>query len=66
MDAIKAVRYYVDKMVSSTPGIKVLLLDADTVAQRNPVLSNGRSSSRLVFADTYRLAGFHNIAPLVT
>lgn len=32
MDCLKAVQAYVDKAVTSAPGIKVLLLDSDTVA----------------------------------
>lgn len=31
MDCLKAVQTYIDKIVTNTPGIKVLLLDAETV-----------------------------------
>jgi len=34
MDCLKAVQAYVDKAITSTPGIKVLLLDSDTVRRR--------------------------------
>jgi hypothetical protein len=34
MDAIKAVRFYVERMVTGVPGMKVLLLDDETVRSR--------------------------------
>lgn len=34
MDVVKGVRYYVEKMVADTPGMKVLLLDKETVRHR--------------------------------
>ena len=34
MDVVKAIRDYIDKMVSDTAGMKVLLLDGDTVSAR--------------------------------
>lgn len=35
MNVIKAVRDYVSKMVKLAPGMKVLLLDAETVSEWN-------------------------------
>ena len=35
MNVVKAVRDYVTKMAADTPGMKVLLLDADTVVEQN-------------------------------
>lgn len=40
MDLVKAVQNYILKMVNEVPGMKVLLLDAETVSlQRNIVLA---------------------------
>jgi hypothetical protein len=35
MDAIKAVRFYVERMVTGVPGMKVLLLDDETVGLKS-------------------------------
>lgn len=32
MDVIKAIQHYVDKMINDVPGMKVLLLDMETVS----------------------------------
>lgn len=33
MDAVKAVKFYTDRMVTGAPGMKVLLLDDETVGE---------------------------------
>jgi hypothetical protein len=51
MDCVKAIRDYITKMVSEPPGMKVLLLDKDTVSaaaregQQLPVMS-GKGAER--------------------
>lgn len=32
MDVVKAIQHYVDKLISDVPGMKVLLLDTETVS----------------------------------
>jgi hypothetical protein len=60
LDVLRAVQTYVNKVVTATSGIKVLLLDADTV-------SASCSRKRLYGAhwtprpDGYTLAGYHAV-----
>ncbi|GAA5872587.1 hypothetical protein JCM1840_004846 [Sporobolomyces johnsonii] len=49
MDVLKATQAYVNKIVTNTPGIKVLLLDADTT----PILSLATTQSHLLSHEVY-------------
>ncbi|CAI2168165.1 1767_t:CDS:10 [Funneliformis geosporum] len=49
MDIVKAVQNYINKMVNEVPGIKVLLLDAETT----PIISNVMTQSSLLSHETY-------------
>ncbi|BGP11534.1 vacuolar protein sorting-associated protein 45 [Rhodotorula toruloides] len=49
MDCLKAVQAYVDKVVTNTSGIKVLLLDADTT----PIVSLATTQSHLLSHEVY-------------
>ncbi|GAA5915328.1 hypothetical protein JCM8208_001699 [Rhodotorula glutinis] len=49
MDCLKAVQAYVDKAITSTPGIKVLLLDPDTT----PIVSLATTQSHLLAHEVY-------------
>ncbi|RKP06825.1 Sec1-like protein [Thamnocephalis sphaerospora] len=49
MDLIKTVRTYVEKMITQTSGMKILLLDADTT----PVVSVVTTQSTLLEKETY-------------
>lgn len=68
MDCLKAVQAYVDKAITQTRGIKVLLLDADTVSLA--LALTGHTTIRLVtnqqmHTDSNRLARDDPVAPLV-
>jgi hypothetical protein len=41
MDVLRAVQTYITKLVTQTGGLKVLLLDADTVRQAGQLFANG-------------------------
>ncbi|BGP43629.1 vacuolar protein sorting-associated protein 45 [Rhodotorula kratochvilovae] len=49
MDCLKAVQAYVDKLITATPGIKVLLLDSDTT----PIVSLATTQSHLLSHEVY-------------
>ncbi|CAG8796170.1 28788_t:CDS:10, partial [Dentiscutata erythropus] len=49
MDVVKAVQNYINKMVNEVPGMKVLLLDAETT----PIISNVMTQSSLLSHETY-------------
>ncbi|BGP03634.1 vacuolar protein sorting-associated protein 45 [Rhodotorula toruloides] len=49
MDCLKAVQAYVDKVITNTSGIKVLLLDADTT----PIVSLATTQSHLLSHEVY-------------
>lgn len=61
MDCLKAIQGYIDKIVTNTPGIKVLLLDAETV--RYPATAPERSSADTSTTDADPLARFDSIHP---
>ncbi|KAL8293307.1 hypothetical protein RQP46_000008 [Phenoliferia psychrophenolica] len=49
LDVLKAIQGYINKIVTATPGIKVLLLDADTT----PILSLASTQSVLLSHEVY-------------
>ncbi|ORY76290.1 Sec1-like protein [Leucosporidium creatinivorum] len=49
MDCLKAIQGYIDKIITNTPGIKVLLLDAETT----PILSLASTQSTLLSHEVY-------------
>lgn len=61
MDVLKAVQFYVNRMLSSASGIKVLLLDAETASSRRNSLAYLNC-----LVDSHRVAGQHHITPAVT
>lgn len=63
MDCLKAVQAYVDKVVTNTSGIKVLLLDADTVRFACPSLLARTDRRDVIGIDSYRIARNDPISP---
>ena len=49
MDAVAAIRFYVDKMLSETPGMKVLMVDAETIQMLSLVYSQSQIMEKEVF-----------------
>ncbi|KAF9961468.1 vacuolar protein sorting-associated protein 45 [Mortierella alpina] len=56
MNCITALQFYIDKMLGDTPGMKVLLLDAETT----PIISMVATQSHLLQKETYLVDRIEN------
>jgi hypothetical protein len=77
MNTIVALQFYIDKMLGDTPGMKVLLLDQETVLERQDNIHTHDSTQFIVQlalgltaicslpwnVDTHHLHGSHPITP---
>lgn len=66
MDALKGVQHYTNKFVNSVGGIKVLLLDAETVRANQQSWHWKLVMTLYGRIDTYCLFGFHYLAFTIT
>lgn len=64
MDVLRAINNYTNKMIVSTPGIKILLLDADTVRRSKQTAKEIATAYLLALTDTDSLpCGNHLASP---